>query len=1067
MKLSGITLLWLFSAALFHQQSYGQVNDWENPMVVGINRLPMHNTSVSFPDENSAMKVDVKTSSRYKDLNGKWKFFWTTTPDESPQNFYKTDFNSKNWSTIDVPGNWELQGYGTAIYTNVVYPFVPVDPPLVPDDDNPTGCYITEFDIPSDWKDMQITLHFGGVSSAFYCWINGEFVGYSEDSRLPAEFDITPFLKSGNNKLAARVYRWSDGSYMEDQDHWRLSGIHRDVYLTASPKVQLYDFFVKTDLDEQYRDAELLIRAKIKNYLPEEPKNWTLEAQLYDNQLKPVFDQPLSRDVSYLLHPPYIQRGHFSFGELESKVTNPKKWSAEFPNLYTLVLSLKNDKGKTVEARSCKIGFREIDLNGGELHVNGKPVLLYGVNRHDHNQKTGKVIDEKTMLKDVQLLKQFNFNAVRTSHYPNNPKWLELCDEYGIYLIDETNLETHGLGSQLTNDPQWAHAFVERAKRMVERDKNHPSVIFWSLGNESGSGPNHAAMSGWIKGYDDTRFIHYEGAQTMSDWSNGERELDPFYVDMVSRMYASVETMVRWANDPRETRPVVWCEYAHAMGNSLGNFYEFWDAIRANKRMIGAFIWDWTDQGIYQVDENGKAYWAYGGDFGDKINSGNFCFNGVISPDQTPKPAAYEAKKIMQPVSVSARDALEGNFIAKNWHHFADLSRYDIDWIILENGVKIAQGTVPTMSTPAGKWEPLKIDYNKPALKKGASYVMRISFKLNHDTKYATKGYLVAWDEFTLPYKTESLEVVDIQKFNPISASEQDNLIVLRGDNFSLSFSKDDGLLKSYKIGDAELVYSPLKPNFWRPTTDNDRGSQMPKRLGVWKDAGELRSLKNINYFKINDEAYKVVVNYDLPEVNGKLETSYTVFGSGQTRVSYDFTPGGGLPNIPRIGMQMAIPDKFDNLQWFGLGPQETYWDRQRGAQTGVYSASVKKDYFHYGMPQESNNKWNTRWAKLTDNEGNGIIITADQPLSFSAWPYSMNDIENAKHINELPDRDFITVNIDHLQMGVGGDNSWSMAARPHEEFRIKPDVYRYSFTITPIGGNSDIDPDSIRLPEY
>ncbi len=1062
-----ITFKWLIVLFFFQSSAFSQVNDWENPQVFEINKMPAHVTSISFPDASSAINTDIKASSRYKSLNGKWKFHWSPVPEGAPANFQSKDFDSRSWATLDVPANWELNGYGTAIYTNVTYPFVPVDPPLVPDNDNPTGCYITEFEVPRDWKDMQITLHFGGVSSAFYCWLNGEFVGYSEDSRLPAEFDITKLLASGKNTLAVKVHRWSDGSYLEDQDHWRLSGIHRDVYLAAAPKVQLYDFFVKTDLDDQYEDAELLVRAKLKNYSEEKPEGWMLEAQLYDDQNQPVFDAPLSRDVDYLLDPPYMQRGHMPFGDLKGTVRNPKKWSAEFPNLYTIVLTLKDGKGKTIEARSCKVGFREIDLNGGELQVNGTPVLLYGVNRHDHNQKTGKVVDEATMIRDVKLLKQFNFNAVRASHYPNNPRWLELCDEYGIYLIDEANIETHGLGSQLTNDPDWAASFVERAKRMVERDKNHPSVIFWSLGNESGSGPNHAAMSGWIKSYDDTRFIHYEGAQTMTSWSNADQEPDPFYVDMVSRMYSSIETMVNWANDPREMRPVIWCEYAHAMGNSLGNFYKFWDAIRANKRMIGAFIWDWTDQGIYQEDENGKAYWAYGGDFGDTINSGNFCMNGVISPDQTPKPAAYEAKKIMQPVSVSTRDALSGEFTVKNWHHFADLSQYDVKWVLLENGIKKDEGSIASLSTPAGEMERIKINFQEPQLKKGAEYTLRISFTLNKDTKYTEEGHLVAWDEFSLPYKTSTPDFGSTAGMSDIALTEEENQIILKGGQFEAIFSREDGLLKSYKIDQIEVLTNAPEPNFWRPVTDNDVGSRMPQRQGIWKDAGKLRSLTNFSYFKVSDKIWKVSTEFDLPEINGKLSLNYTLFGSGQVRFNYGFTPGGGLPNLPRVGMQMAFPDEFDHLEWYGLGPQETYWDRHKGAQTGIYSISVKEDYFHYGMPQESNNRWNTQWAKLTNENGKGIIITGENPLSFSAWPYSMQDIENAKHINELPDRDFITVNIDHMQMGVGGDDSWSSSAIPHEEFRIKPLPYNYSFTITPTNGGSDIDPSSINLPQY
>ncbi len=1063
-KILGLLLL-LFLFA-FNRPVNAQPKEWEDPYVFSINKMPARATSISFPDEASAQKMDKTNSPRFASLNGKWKFHWTEVPEKAPKDFWALSFNANSWGQIDVPANWELNGYGTAIYTNITYPFVPVDPPLVPDNDNPTGCYLKEFEIPKGWDDMQITLHFGGVSSAFYCWLNGKFLGYSEDSRLPSEFDITSYLRDGKNTLAVKVHRWSDGSYLEDQDHWRLSGIHRDVYVTASPKVQLYDFFVKTDLDEQYEDAELLVRAKVKNLSDEQIAGWTLEGQLFDHLSKPVFEKPLSRDMGYLLNPPYIARGHIPFGDLKGTVKNPKKWSAEFPNLYTLVLTIKNDKGEVIESRSCKVGFREIDIKGGELHINGKSVLLYGVNRHDHNHKTGKVIDEATMLKDVQLMKQLNFNAVRTSHYPNNPRWLELCDEYGIYVIDETNIETHGLNSRLTNDPAWSNAFLERGKNMVERDKNHPSIIFWSLGNESGSGPNHAAMSGWMKAYDDTRFIHYEGAQTMTNWGDSEQEPDPFYVDMVSRMYNNIPSMVKWANDPRETRPVIWCEYAHAMGNSLGNFYKFWDAIRANKRMIGAFIWDWTDQGIYQQDNEGNVFWAYGGDFGDKINSGNFCLNGIIAPDQTIKPAALEAKKVMQPVTVSPSNLSNGDFMVKNWHHFADLSKYNIDWVLLENGTQIQAGSTPSLSTPAGKSETLHIEFISPEPKACTEYILRISFKLKNDAKYAMKGHMVAWDEFKLPIRSAAIQAQSIDKMDDLEVKESEPTLTITGSGFSVEFSKIDGLLTSYVIEGKEMIIKSPAPNFWRATTDNDRGGKMPQRSGIWKDAGELRNLESISWHVVDNKAIKVVSQFELPEVKSQLIIAYSIFGSGQIKIDYHLSPANGLPDLPRVGLQLRIPTEFDQMRWYGPGPQETYSDRKLGAQTGIYDASVKNDFFHYAMPQESNNKVDVRWIKLTDPDGNGLIISSSERLSFSAWPYSMDDLEDAKHINELKVRDFVTVNIDMVQMGVGGDDSWSESAWPHPEFRINAEELRYSFILTPAKKGEENNPMVIRLPE-
>ena len=1050
------TLLFLF---LIAYEGTSQINDWENPEVTGINKLPPHATSVSFPDEKSAMKVDIKTSERYMDLNGAWKFSWYPTPDKAPKDFYKTDYNTKSWAEITVPGNWELQGYGTAIYTNIRYPFVPVDPPHIPANDNPTGLYYKEFTLPRGWQDMQITLHFGGVSSALYCWVNGVQVGYSQDSRLPAEFDVTPYLRAGKNQLAVKVFRWCDGSYLEDQDHWRLSGIHRDVYLTASPKVHVYDFFVQTALNDTYSQAELKINLTLTNTGTENLKGWKVEANLYDAQGSAVLNQPVSAEAERILNKRWPPRGARPFADLSATVDRPALWSAEFPSLYTLVLQLKNAQGKPVEARACKVGFRKLEFRDGEFFVNGNSTLLYGVNRHEHDHKTGKTVTKEGMLRDILLLKQFNFNAVRTSHYPNDPLWYDLCDAYGIYLIDEANLETHGLGAKLSNDPRWGNAFLERAQRMVRRDKNHPSIIFWSLGNESGSGPNHAAMGGWIREYDPTRFIHYEGAQSQ------EFGIDPSYVDMMSRMYAPIERMVRLAEHPTDHRPVVWCEYAHAMGNSLGNFYKFWETIRSHHRLIGAFIWDWADQGIYQKDKSGKEYWAYGGDFGDTINSGNFCLNGIVGPDRIVKPAIREAKKVMQPVQIEAVDALAGRFRITNWHHVADLGRYNIQWELLEEGRPLTKGTIESLKTRAGRSEEVTIPFKQPELKPGSEYIFRIIFMLNHDLPWASKGHVVAWEEFMLPYKIKPEAVKDISAMPALTFTVEEKAVHVTGNKFEVIISKENGVLTSYVWNGKEMMKAPLKPNFWRPPTDNDNGSKMPQYMGVWKEALTNMKVIHTSAYAPEKNVVKIVTEMELPAVESRLILGYTVFGNGQISIAYDLICNSGMPDLPRVGMQMTIPDEYDQLEWYGLGPHETYWDRHRGAMTGIYSQSVEKDFFHYAKPQESNNKWNVRWARVTNKDGNGILFSSPEPLNFSAWPYTIEDLEKATHINELPDRDLITLNIDHLQQGVGGDDSWSMSARPHKEYRIPADRYTYSFTIAPVqqGEKAGVD----RLPMY
>lgn len=1038
--------------------------EWQNPRITGLNTLPAHATAISYPDEPLARSADGRKSPRYLSLNGTWRFQFAANPAQAPA-IADPKMDEAAWSPIAVPGNWELQGWGIAIYTNVVYPFEPVNPPAVPLDDNPVGSYRTTFRVPADWRNQQITLHFGGVSSAFYCWLNGNFVGFGKGSRVPAEFDVTPHLTAGDNVLAVRVHRWSDGSYLEDQDHWRLSGLHREVYLAAAPPFQLYDFFVQTHLDAHHRDASLQIRATVRNFGPAAPDGWVVEARLYDAHGRAVLAEPVSVEVKKLLTRDWLHRGNVPFADLEARVENPQKWSAEFPHLYTLTLALKDAAGQTVDARSCRIGFRQVEIRDRQLFINGRSVKLYGVNRHDFHHVNGTTATEESMLRDVRLLKQFNFNAVRASHYPNNPRWLELCDEYGLYLIDETDLETHGIGGMLSNDPAWTAAFLERTQRMVERDKNHPCVIFWSLGNESGSGPNHAAMSGWIKEYDQTRFVHYEGAQGNTSRADMDARPDRPYVDVVSRMYLEIETMIKWANDPRETRPVLWCEYAHAMGNSLGNFYKYWDAIRSHDALIGAFIWDWTDQGILQTDRAGQKYWAYGGDFGDRINSGNFCLNGLINPDQTPKPVAWEAKQVQQPVVIEAVAAAPNQFRITNWHDFTDLSRYAITWELTENGAVIQRGDLPPVQTAPRCAEIIRIPWREPARRPGAEYHAKITFSLGRDLPWASQGHVVAWAQFAIPFATPPAPPVDAGSMPPLAFEETAALIAIRGRDFSFQWSKASGALESCRLGPDEILRSPLRPNFWRPITDNDVGGGMPARSGVWKQATEGSVVGSARASRVNEHVVKIVVVLDLPRVQSAWTATYTVFGSGETLVENNFVAAPGLPELPRVGLQAHLDAAYDHLQWYGLGPQESYWDRHRGAAVGRFSASVKNDFFHYVRPQESNNHWQTRWASLTDRRGRGLLIAGAAPLSFSAWPYSMADLEIARHTNELPRRDFITVNIDHLQMGVGGDDSWSENARPHSEFRVPAANYRYSFRIILLTGGKEIDPMAHRLP--
>ncbi|GAA0873344.1 beta-galactosidase LacZ [Gangjinia marincola] len=1051
------SLLLFFNTALaFQQQDY---HYYEDPKVTAINRLPAKATSISYASEEKALQADRKQSTRYRSINGDWKFEWVPIPEEAPAKFYTQDFNDKNWKTIPVPSNWELHGYGTAIYTNVRYPFEPVNPPYVPDDDNPTGSYRTTFTVPQNWEGQQISLNFGGVSSAFKVWVNGKEVGYGEDSMLPSEFDITSHIKNGVNLLAVQVYRWSDGVYLEDQDHWRLSGIHRDVYLSASPKVQLYDFFVKTDLDANYEDATLSIRPKIKRYDQTNVDDWTLEAQLYDANLKPVLDSVLSLPLKGILREYYNQRGKPKFGLIETTVKKPSKWSAEQPNLYTLVLTLKDQNKRAVEYRSAKIGFREVELIDGELFVNGKSVLIYGVNRHDHNPVTGKVIEEALMIKDIKTMKQFNINAVRTSHYPNDPRWYELCDQYGLYLMDEANLETHQLGGFLSNKAEWGAAHLERATRMVERDKNHPSIIFWSLGNESGSGPNHQAMAGWIDNYDETRFIHYEGAQTLNH--KGKDFLkDPPYVDMISRMYMPIEPMIKLANLPDDNRAVIWCEYAHSMGNSTGNLFKFWNAIRSNKRMIGGYIWDWVDQGLLQQTAKGESFYAYGGDMGDtKINDKNFCLNGIVNPDRSPQPALWEVKKIFQPLAFEAIDLANKKVLIKNRHHFNSLNAYEFHWKIEESGKTIREGTLDLINLAAGETRTVEIPFSTIKTKPGKSYYLFISAQSNKEMKWAEKGHEVAWGQFELPLNTQPV-VFKKNKKAGFEKSENNEQVTITGKSFTVRFDKTTGTLVKYTSGGKDIIDGEVVPNFWRATTDNDRGGgRTPKTLHVWKEASEKRFLEKFEVNSSDDQGFEVVSVLSFAEGKAKVEITYTVYSDGALHIrnKFDVMENADLPMLPRYGMVFPMHTSLDTFTWFGLGPHETYPDRKYGAYMDKFSMNVYDDYKGYIRPQESGNRSNVEWFALINNKNKGLEVNSlDGTLHVNPSPYSTKMIDDALHTYDLKESDHIMLHIDLEHMGVGGDDSWSKNALPHPEFRVKPTNKSYHFILRPVSGNPE-----------
>ncbi|MEM7548574.1 MAG: glycoside hydrolase family 2 TIM barrel-domain containing protein [Bacteroidota bacterium] len=1040
-----LPLFMLFAHAIQAQkntyQSKTNLRHWQNPEVVNVNKLPARATSISYPTKELAIAANRDDSPRKKMLNGSWQFKYYESPDQVPSDIEKFNFGGDKWDNIPVPANWELHGYGKPWHrlTHQIWEKKGVREPNIPKDYNPTGIYRKQINLPRDWKDHQITLHIGAASSALTLWVNGQYVGYSEDNRLPAEFDITPYLDGRQNTIVMQVSQWSDGSYLEDQDHWRMSGITRDIFLEAAPQVQLYDFAMRTELDEDYVDAELQIRPEIMLFEEVDTEGWMVQAELFDSDKQSVLDTILSIPVARILNELYPQIGNWPFENLmKVTVQNPKKWSAEYPNLYTLVLSLKDKNGKLVEARSTRIGFREIDISDGQFKVNGVPVLLYGVNRHDWDAKTAKAQNKEAMRRDAELMKQLNVNASRSSHYPNPPYWYELCDEYGIYVMDEANIESHGKGSLFSNTPAWHTTFLERGIRMVERDKNYPSIVSWSLGNEAGFGPNHAALSAWIKEFDPTRPIHAEGAQNIYgyNWPKPEPK-DRIYTDFISRMYRPTEDMIDLVTKQDDNRPVIWCEYAHSQGNSTGDLEGYWAAIRKYPRFVGAYVWDWRDQLIEKKSTDGKVLWAHGEDFGQEQADLNPVQKGLITADGQVKSGGWQAKYVWQRVVITADTLSKGKLSVYNRHFRTNLNEYNIIWSIKADGELMAEGTAKNLNIKPNNSGKLDLDLPELDIEAGKRYYLKVAFVLKKDMPWAKKGFEVATEQFLWAYKPVNTSLPNVE------VSETTELFSLSANGTTASVDKNTGLLKSLKTENVDYAQADLTPNFWRAPTDNDQASGIFDRQIVWKEASEKRKLVDLGTRgNTVQSVFKVAPG-------SEVTISYQMQTNGGLLVNYQLIPAADLPDIPRVGLQMQLPKSFDQLTWYGKGSHETYLDKKTGALTDQYSQSVKDDFVYYVRPQEGSNKTDVWWFELTDESGKGLRFEAiAQPLSVSAWPFAQAAIEKANRIEELAYGENITLNIDHIQMGVGGDNTWNLDARPHEPFRVPAKNYQYSFLI-------------------
>jgi beta-galactosidase len=1043
---------------------------WEDPTVTSINRQPSRATGYSYTNVEDALKGD-RTKSRLQMLNGDWDFKYAVNFKEASKDFYKTKVSG--WDKIEVPSNWELKGYDSPIYKSAVYPFRPINPPFIPKDYNGIGSYQRSFTVPENWKDMTITLHFGAVSSGFQVWLNGEFLGYGEDSFLPSEFDITPYLKEGENVVSVQVIRWADGSYLEDQDHWRVSGIQREVFIMAEPKLRIQDFFYQTKLDKEYKDAVFQLRPKVENLTGIKIKDYTFQAQLYDANNVALFKEPLQKPVIDMINESYPRLDNVRFGMFKETIKNPLKWSSEVPNLYTLVMTLKDPKGNITEVKSCKVGFRSIEFSkeNGKMLINGKETYVYGINRHDHHPIRGKALTREDIKEDVTTIKKFNFNFIRTSHYPNDPYFYELCDQYGIMVMDEADQETHGIGGKLSNDPKWTNAYLERMTRMVCRDKNHPSVVMWSLGNEGGKGPNHAAMAGWVHDFDITRPVHYEPAQgnprldgyidpldprypkTIDHAYRFENPQDEPYVDMVSRFYPGVFTPKFLVDQKKDTRPIIFVEYSHAMGNSVGNLKELWDEFRSFPRVIGGCIWEFKDQGLLKTDlRSGQEYFAHGGDFGEKYHDGNFNTKGLVDSNGRPRGSMYENKWIYQPVVSTLKEGFQ--FEIKNRQATNSLAGYIPVLQILENGNVIKTQKLQPFKLEAGESTVLNVSQYLPKMKKDAEYFLNIEFQLSSDKEWASKGYVVATDQFLLKKKETAAE--DSKKAGMANVSESDTEFKIKGKTFDINISKVNGALSSYVFNGEEQIFSPLLPNFVRPLTDNDkRGWKSQKVLKQWYKAKP--KLTNIKIDKSNAEI-RIISDYEILKDSANVSVVYNIKQDGTIKVDYSLKATNKLPNIPKIGMQMGIQRKFDQISWYGKGELENYIDRSFGSFVGKYSMPINDFVEPYVKPQENGNRTEVRWMAFTTPQKNKglLVVKNDKEMSMSAWPYTQENLSGATHTFDLKDPGFLTVNIDLIQMGVGGNDSWSAVAQPMEKYQIPSGDYQYSFYLVPFSASKN-----------
>lgn len=1027
--------------------SFSQLPEWENQHILGVNKLAAHASYIPFPDIASALKDDTVKSKKMISLNGSWKFHWVPTPESRTNDFYKTDFDDRAWQSIPVPSSQEMQGYGTPIYTNITYPFKK-EPPFVMGDvpkdwttfkePNPVGSYRKEFLMPSDWANKQVILHFAAVQSHFYLWVNGHKVGYSQSSFNPAEFNISNYIKPGKNLIAVEVYKYGVGSYLEDQDMYRLSGIPRDVFIYSIPDTHIFDYSFHASFSHDFKDAFFSSKVYLKKDGLSDFKPVNISLTIYDS--KNVLVGTKSKKINQI-----PKEGDLLLGLGAITVNNVKLWSAENPNLYKVIVAIKDDKENIMEAVKSNYGFRDIKILDSRLCVNGKAVLLKGVNRHDVSAIHGKAVTKEEMLHDITMMKQNNINTVRTSHYPNDPYWLQLCDEYGLYVVDEANLETHGVGDRLSKDTAWRAMYVDREQRLVLRDRNHPSVIIWSLGNESGGGDNFFAGREAILALDSTRPIHYEGYNKAAD--------------IESEMYPTVQHIIDKGNEV-SAKPFFMCEYAHSMGNAIGNLKEYWDAIESHKRLIGGCIWEWADHGLVRPvpgTTSGETFFAYGGDWGDKPNDGTFCMDAVVTSDRKVTAKLMEVKKIYQYIKILPEDVVNGKIKLLNKYAFLPLSEFKIEWFLLENGKRIQSGNMPAPNIAAGDSALVSLPFTKPVLKPGAEYFLTVRFVLKKDRPWAKAGHEIAWEQFAVPYETPTGNWTAHAPGKPLHSSESDSGIWIDGEKFDVAFNKQTGNLTTLRYQDKNILSGKENGpvfNLYRAKLDNDRNHDWGQLL-PWEKEGYDSLQYQLNSLSVERKTgdYEIVVH---TAITAKTRSGFTVhtkydyavFNDGHIGVNVHFTPDTVGLGIPRLGVKMVLSAGLENVEWYGRGPRESYADRKDAAAFGIYDKKVSDMAEPYAHTQGTGNHEDTRWVKVTDASGSGINIKANGSMSFTTLHYTDQDLFRAKHPYALKARPETILSLDYMQRGLGNG---SCGPNVFEKYMVPSTPADFSFEISPV----------------